>query len=747
MDKYLIKKLSDESIKRKLSQICTEYITSAEHVLSNHAVSFNVAHDTYNCYRAFTQADLELYDRNAPRFYTMPLTANHVSTMASFITGTLFGVESPLRVKSRSPEAAAKADLVNQLLSWNNEQQHAGYYQLGYLWVESSLLYNRGVMYESWREKYKLAFEDEEYVSSPAKMQPVTLEDGTEAVQEVPEVKSLRKKKVRKKVFGYNHIELVAPYDFISDPIMPLHRYQEGRFAGHRSMTTWTALKLRAQCDEDSPDYVFPDAVEKLNGKTDGMGNVGTRMPKSGQSDKLISRTAHERASVSSGNPLVSTDKIDGGAVELHELWVRISPKSIGLGEETTPELYRILVGNRKEILAVEESTYLHDEFPYAVGEARPSAFYNFAPSWALMLKPIQDMVDYLKDRHQDALARTIGNIFIARSQFVDLEDFTNPNKDGLILPVTADTPASMPLNEIVKQVELTDMTANFYQEVGLLMGFSEQITAASASMQGDGGTDISATQFVGQMEMASGRLMTVARLLANQGLLPQTRRFVSSFQQFLGEDTELQIKIRGRGFEFRPEFSQSGFVTITKDAIQGDFDFTAEDITLPGTQTKMIAAATRVMETALQFPALYDPADPTAINIKAVLYETLKATGMNVQNFFNGPEAAQQAAQKMMGNKPPMESKDISALASLIKAIKPESIGAVEPILDYIFGNLGVGADQQEALKQELGKPSEPSGGERVPIPDAMGTNDPGMPNVEAMPEVGIQQIRPNHL
>jgi hypothetical protein len=121
----------------------------------------------------------------------------------------------------------------------------------------------------------------------------------------------------------------------------------------------------------------------------------------------------------------------------------------------------------------------------------------------------------------------------------------------------------------------------------------------------------------------------------------------------------------------------------------------------------------------------------------------------MPVQNFFNGPEAAQAAQQKLAQQKPPFESKDISALASLIKAIKPEAASAVSPILDYIFANLPM--PQQQELMSNLpkppqgGEPLEPSGGERVPV--AKGSNDPGMPNVEAMPQIAVPEIRPNQI
>jgi hypothetical protein len=763
MQPYTLSKLKqDPTLVKKLVNICTNYISAGDKALSANSLSYNVAHDAYNCYRSMTEKDIELVDRGAPRFYTMPMTANHISTMASFIAGTLFGRDSVLTVRAATAESEPAADAVNQLLRWNQEQQKSGMYQLGYLWIESALLYNKGIIYESWREKTKLAMEPVEKVVKPKMYKEVVLEDGSKAVEEVAEVKAVVMQKFRKRVCGFTNYSLVSPYDFISDPAFPAHRFQEGRFAGHRSVTSWAALKSRSLLSEDHTDYVFPEAVAKLKaskaGKDINTFAFGTKSGRNSNPASLKSRTEHERGGTGGALSGVSdTDKHDGGLVELHEVWVRLVPRDLGLGDGEHPELFRCLIGGKSELLTIEESAYLHDEFPYTVGEARPSAFYPNGPSWAIMLKPLQDMVDFLKDRHQTALAKTIGNIFVARSQFVDWEEYYNPEKEGHVIPITENTPVSLPLNEIVKQVELTDMTKDYANEVGMLMSFSEQITAASSAMQGDHGTDISATQFVGQMEMASGRLMTVARLLANQGLIPQTRRTLSNFQQFLGDDEAIQIKIRGNTPDYRPAFANKGFITVTKDTIQGDFDFVVEDITLPGTQTRQIAAATRVLEAATQFPQMFDPTDPTGINVKSVFLHIMKLSGLNTNNFFNGVEGAQAAQQKLAGP-PPLESKDISALASLIKALKPEEATAVQPLIQFIFERMGIGQQPQESqgsgnLDEILkmigggGEPLEPSGGDRVQNPALAGLNDPGMPNVENTGTAGLPQVRPNNV
>ena len=59
--------------------------------------------------------------------------------------------------------------------------------------------------------------------------------------------------------------------------------------------------------------------------------------------------------------------------------------------------------------------------------------------------------MDYLKDRHHEALARTVGNVFIAKTDKVDLDDFLDPKKEGKIIAVHPDA-NSEKLDDIIKQ-------------------------------------------------------------------------------------------------------------------------------------------------------------------------------------------------------------------------------------------------------------------------------------------------------
>lgn len=588
---------SDEKFLKSIQKVAQEYVTYARTTLDYYSPDFDAAHDILMCYANLTKKDYVALTKGNPRRFILPVTATHVHTMTTYLAQTLFGDDDPYKVDGGSPDDDGAARCMNELLRWNSEQQAAGMYQLGWLWIENSLTYNRGVFYECYAPIVKSTWQDKPKVD-PETNEPEVDEAGKPVMEP---------QKVRTKVGGYNRIEIVSPYDFYMDPLMPIYRMQEGRFAGHRINKTWTELEARSKLPVDDPMHVSPKAVLQLKAKpSKGLpfpsGNTSGAVNNS--DNGIISRTAYERAKTNTPTDQRADGK-DPGVVDFVELWARLVPKDYEIDERTEPEVFQILVGNEKEVLAVNESTYEHGMFPYSVGEARPSAFYQFSPSWVMILKNIQDYVDYLKNRHQEAVTRTIGNVFIAKSNLIDIADFEDPEKEGKFISILPEG-QNMPINDVVRQVPMVDMTANFLGEMQGFISFAEATSGASQNLQGQTSKgETTATEFAGTSQMAAGRLSAIARLLSVGALVPQTRRMTANFQQFF--DQELIRNVVGEEQETMDQFSDGPY-RITNDVIQGNFTFRPHDGALPGTDAKKVAALTRALEATATFPQIFAP-------------------------------------------------------------------------------------------------------------------------------------------
>jgi hypothetical protein len=624
---------------KKLSTLVSEYVKQGTDAVSYWSGEFDCAHDMLMAYAPLSKKDFEKLEKGHPRRFTLPMTATQLTTMTTFIAQMLFGQETPHKVEGRTAEDEPAAEHLNNLLRWNAEQQQT--YLLGYLWIQDALTFNRGTFYNSWAPIYKPVLVPEEATDPAHPFVPPSETNPTPT----PPTKFTRFRRKNQVIGGYCKMDLVSPYDFFSDPTFPMWRMQEMRYCGHKFKISWQDLERRSKLDPSHPSFVLPSAVAALKEKkpqnqTSLAPAASSTGSTSSRPDAMMSRSQYERMRTSS--PLGS-DKVnekDPGILDCHELWVRLVPKDYELydgDEQSESTIFQFIIANGDTILAVNESTYAHGQFPYSLGEGRPSGHYQFSPGWAFMLKGIQDYVDWLKNRHQEALARTVGNVFIANPTKVDLDDFLDPEKEGLIIPLKPGA-GDMKISDVIQQVPIKDLTERFHEEMMQFVSFSETVTGANASMQGAmGEDDPSATQYAGTQQMSAGRMASVARLLSVQGLVPQTKQFVSNYQQFLSMPQA--IRYMPTRLDVPLEFRNQRSIVVSPDTIQGEFDFIPHDGTLPGTDTKRVAALTRLLESASAFPQLFVPA-PGNLDPRQIVFAAAKASDLNPENFYYTPES-----------------------------------------------------------------------------------------------------------
>lgn len=638
MDRILARRVEqDKDYRSRIVLKAKNYLKLGRDALAFWSNDFDVAYDTLMCYAPLGKKDMDMLERGHPKRFIWPMTATQITTMTTYISQVLFGQETPWQVEGRRAEDDLPAEFMNQLLRWNSEQQAT--YLLGYLWVQDCLAVNRGIFYNSWAPIFKTEMSQE----------PIA--DGGDIDQATGQPKVyFRTRRKQVVVGGYNRMEIVSPYDFVADPTLPLWRQQEMRFNGHRSVIPVTELRRRAQLNVDDPLYVLPSSVQELVEKAKkGVAQADAAVPSlpgvlPSPTETRMSRTAYERTRALQPTGNQQADKADTGNVECWELWVRLVPSENGIYDDEpfdsthanisdAPVIFQILIAAGDVLLSINESTYQHNMYPYSIGEGRPNAHFQFAPSWVAILKGIQDYVDWLKNRHQEALSRTIGNIFVVDPSLVDVTDFMNPDKEGLLITLKPEA-YGRKIDDIIKQVPIKDMTADFHTEAMEFMGYADTVTAASQAMQGslNDGSDTSATQFSGTMQMGAGRLTSIARLLSSQALVPQARQFVANFQQFMDQAQTVRFK-SDKLLNLPPELQNAGSLTLTKDVIQGEYDFIAHDGTLPGPDPRKVAAITRLLESAAMFPQVFVPA-PGNLDPRLLIYEAAKSSGVRVEDF-----------------------------------------------------------------------------------------------------------------
>jgi hypothetical protein len=640
MDRLLSRRLErDQNFRGRIVKMAKDYLRLGRDSLAYWSNDFDTAYDVMQCYSALSKQDFERLERSAPKRFILPMTATQITTMTTYIAQVLYGQDTPHKVEGRRPQDEIPAEFVNQLLRWNAEQQQM--YNIGYLWIQDCVAVNRGIFYNCWAPIFKPDLQVEQ-VSDPEDVDPATNQPRTYP----------RPRRKNKVVGGYCQAHLVSPYDFICDPTLPIWRMDEMRFTGHRVVLPVTELRRRSTLPPEHPEFVMPWAVNELIDKAKkGIAQADAAVPSlpgvlPNPAEIRLSRTAYERTRALQPTGANQADKNDTGNVECWSLSVRLVPIDNELYENDTtgnePVLFTILISGGDVLLSITESTYAHGHHPYSVAEGRPNAHFQFSPGWVMMLKGIQDYVDWLKNRHQEALTRTVGNIFVYDPQSIDVSDFMNPDKEGLLITIKQDA-ANRNIKDIFQQVPIKDLTENFHEEAMEFVKYSESVTAANSSMQGaspGGSADESATAYAGTQQMSAGRMTSVARLLSSQALVGQCKQFVSNFQQFMEHSQEVRFK--GDVTNLPPDLQKAYSLNLNRDLIQGDFEFVAHDGTLPGTDARKVAAITRLLEGAAMFPQIFTPA-PGNLDPRKLVMAAAKASGLTVENFCYSADAIPQ--------------------------------------------------------------------------------------------------------
>lgn len=637
----------DAQFADKVRRITKDYIEAGLQALNFFIADFDAATDLVEMYAPIENAAaFDNVERNAAVNFRHPMTFIEMVTLTTFVTQIIFGGEQARSVEAQGEDDQPKADNINALLAYNDSK--LGIYMQGWLLCWNAIVYNRGIWYESTDQDVTVEREAIEEPDLAAKKIQIFKADGitprTRGGKPVFEhAKKTRWRNKRTKTGFFNKIDLVSPYDFICDPTLPLIRFQESRFAGHRVMIPWHELKSRSELDPTDDNYVLPHVVDKL--KTEkGSGGSLTPAAMGGTQGTNSSRTYWERqkraasvaglvtaSAIGGGN---AVNKEDGGTIECWLLQIRIKPKTLGMYDDEEFELVQTLCTGAGEILSLNVRPNKHDEFPYAVGEGRPNAHRQFSPGWALAVKPCQDRRDYLDRVHADAQAR-MGNILLIDEAKCDVKNLLSRDKNGLMIFRKLEG-KGVPPEDCVYQIPLKDVTANYPAEAEALQKTAENVTGAHAFTQGQT-EDPSQTlgQFDAVKQMAVGRISSVARMIAEQIIKPQTRRFFSNFQQFMPE--QMVIRVLGKGQDFDPANPPQDYASIAKADIQGGFDVVSHDGSLPGSDAKIVAALSRALEVGAANPMLasaLDKTQPGAMDPVKIFTYLMKKGGAPVTEF-----------------------------------------------------------------------------------------------------------------
>lgn len=409
----------------------------------------------------------------------------------------------------------------------------------------------------------------------------------------------------------YNKIETIDPYAFWPDPRVSLSQVKDMEFIGHRCWKGYLALFERSM--ENGGVYFNLDKL--LHTGPEARRQVRSR----------------DRFAPQNMRMLGSIDEKDRGFHAVDCMQVKIVPRDWQLGNETRPEIWWFTWVDRNTIIRAHRSEYNHGKFGYSVAESNPDPHASSNPGTIENLDGLQRVIDWLGNSHIENSRRHLNNSMLYGAAFIEEADILNPNAAGhfrltkfgerLIME------GRLTLDQVIKQVELTDVTRQHIQDIGFFFDMAQRMTGAADQNMGRPTTQKRTLGEIQSVLSGSSQRMSVQAVLMDAAAIaPMAMRLVSNRQQFSSK--EQFYRITG---DLARELGDR--VLIRPQDVYGNFDYTSNTGALPPDPAQMAETWVKVMEALGKLPILLAPTpDGRQISLHEVFNETLRAAG--IKNF-----------------------------------------------------------------------------------------------------------------
>ena len=482
-------------------------------------------------------------EQGKPQYTTIQVPYSYAVMMAShtYWTTVFLSRTPPLQYTGRHGESMQKVQAVEAIIDY---QVQVGKMLVPmYGWLYDAGKYGIGVVGDSWEDR------------------TTTVSEIQEVEQEFLGIKTgkTRKKKITRRVPGYsgNKLRNVRPLDFLPDPRVPMHRFQDGEYVAEYNEVGWNAALRR----KEQGLYINLEFVSKERGFAVGEREVGS--PELALPDLTTFG--------------LESDKKKGAVIPIYECYIDLIPNAWGLGRGTMPEKWVFTVtADFKHVIGAQPTGWYHDEFPYQVIVMEPERYALVSRGIPDILEPVQNTIDFLINQHFYNVRKALNDQFIVDPSRAMMVDFEDPLPGGLIrlspLGYGSDP------KTVATQLPVVDITANHMRDMQSVVQIGERTLGVSDQLLGtlQQGGRRSATEVRTAATASISRLKTSSEFMSAMGWGPMSQMLVQNTQQMFDEE---------RAFRIVGDLAQEAgkeFITVTPDTISGFYDFVPVDGTMP---------------------------------------------------------------------------------------------------------------------------------------------------------------------
>jgi len=370
-------------------------------------------------------------------------------------------------------------------------------------------------------------------------------------------------------LFEGNSLENIDPYRYLPDPCVPIHEPQKGEFVGWLDTSNYLDLLSEEQFDDDFFNVRY---LRQLVGKRTGIFNPTNSSNIGG---RQYGQASWER--ISQGG--------ETSPIDLLNLYVKLIPNSWGLGPSQYPEKWLFTVAADSVIIRAKPLGLHHDMFPIIVCAPDFDGYSPIAYSRLEVMSGMQTVIDWLFNAHIANVRKAINDVLIVDPYLINMKDLRDPDAGWL---VRLRRPAwGRGVENAVKQLNVSDITARNMQDVALTIQYMQQIGGTDNAVMGNlrqGGPDrLTSAEFKGTAQGAVSRLERVAKVIGMQALQDMGYMFAYHAQQLMSQEVYVK-SVGGWPDSVVAKGNVNGDrAKVGPDDIIVDYDLLVKDGSIPG--------------------------------------------------------------------------------------------------------------------------------------------------------------------
>jgi len=572
------------------------------------------------------QEDKKARDRKEPEKMVVPISYSQVQTFVTFGMSVLMQRErffELLAVNEQSHGASRIAEaLLQRDLNYNRFESKL------YQFLLDIARFGVGIFKSGW-------VEEKQMVKSSIPIPQGDFMGIALGGQQAQEVSSWKTKYLGNKILN------ISPYRFFPDPSFPICRFAEGEFVASEDEYQITTLRqMEADGMISGVKYIKP--LKKNN-------DVAATERRMGP-DTI-------RGLKCSGDDISKDTAQSLGTVVLTEIQRRIVPseykiESEPLGPETYPVLYNIWYVNDSRVVKCEPANYVHNQFTFDVAEYNPDAHHLVNNGLSDSIDQLQSVLSWFINSRITSVRKVISNKIIVDPSGVEMKDIRERSPVIQLKPAVA----GRGVERYIQQLPIQDVTTRHLDDAKYLKDLVQVTTGVNENIMGQFYPGRrSAQEARNATSSAASRLKTIISLVFNSAIEPLGRKMLSNLRD--GLDQETVVRIVG----VDPAMQGASFLKITKQDIQGDFDFEVFDGTLPSEKGFTAQALQDILVALLSQP---QAAIAVGLDPRELLLEVLRLRGVrNPERFtLRQPAQEQQQDQRMakagiLGQGPPTQN------------------------------------------------------------------------------------------